>query len=245
VIGSRRPIVLCYHGVSDRWPDALAIGAPTIARQLRSLRARGFRPATAEQTLSEGRLLHVTFDDGYRSVLGVLPTLERLRIPATLFICTGVADDGARLVLPELTPRARGHEEELSTMDWSTLRELAQRGFEIGSHTVTHPDLRQLSSPDLDRELRVSRQQIAEQIGRDCKFLAYPYGFHDARVRAAARAAGYTAAFALRDGHRDDAYAQPRTDVYRRDGVVGVTLKTSPLRIPATLALRRFGSGKN
>jgi hypothetical protein len=61
-------------------------------------------------------------------------------------------------------------------------------------------------------------------LGRPCPELAYPYGEHDERVRAAARAAGYERAYGLRErGH--DAYALRRVDLYRRHAPFGALLR--------------------
>ena len=85
-------------------------------------------------------------------------------------------------------------------MDWDELRSLADDGIEIGSHTVSHPHLTRLDDATLRLELVDSRERVEDEIGRPCRFLAYPFGEEDGRVRRAARDAGYEAAFALRTG---------------------------------------------
>ena len=224
-----RPLVLCYHAVSDSWPHPLAVGPLALECQVRGLLARGFRGATAAETLAgRRRLLHVTFDDAYTSVARALPALERLDVPATVFACASHADEGRPLDVPELAADAAAYPAELATMNWSELRDLADRGIEIGSHTLTHPHLTRLSTEELDGELRESREQIEDELGRPCRFLAYPYGDEDARVHEAARRAGYEAAFALPGTASPlNVHALPRVGVYRRDGPLRVTLKTA------------------
>jgi peptidoglycan/xylan/chitin deacetylase (PgdA/CDA1 family) len=238
-----RPIVLCYHAVTDSWPDPLAVGAETIERQVNSLLLRGYRPAAAAQALeAANRVVHVTFDDAYRTVERALPRLERLGVPATVFVCTAFADGGRPFALPRMLERAKGHEHELATMDWDALRRLARRGHEVGSHGVSHVDLTQLSETELERELRESKEHIESELRRPCRFIAYPYGADDARVHAAAREAGYVAGFTLAATPGPlDRYAIPRVDIYRRDGVVGATLKTSAARKPAAALARIVG----
>jgi peptidoglycan/xylan/chitin deacetylase (PgdA/CDA1 family) len=222
-------LVLCYHALSDDWPDPLAIRPAAFERQLRALRRRGYRPAPLDEILQAGgRRFHVTFDDAFTSVLHALPILESLRVPATIFVCSGFADDGRPLLVPELVDRASAFEDELATMDWDLLRDVAERGVEIGSHTVSHAHLTRLSDPELESELRESRERLEANLGRRCRYLAYPYGEEDSRVRKAARAAGYEAGFSLRpDDEPVDVYGVPRLDVYRRDGVVRFALKVS------------------
>jgi peptidoglycan/xylan/chitin deacetylase (PgdA/CDA1 family) len=207
-----RPLVLCYHAVSPTWEHRLAIQPDLLLRQIRALSR--FRP------------VHATFDDAFRSAPSIFPALELLGVPIQIFVCTSYARTGAPLTLPEL---AGDDPEQLATMDWDELLEHAQRGVAIGSHAVSHPHLTRLSTDELRRELNESKEEIEDRLGRPCEDLAYPYGEHDARVRAAARAAGYRRAYALR-GSRSDPYAAPRVDLYRRHTVPRTILRVAASR---------------
>ncbi len=85
-------------------------------------------------------------------------------------------------------------------MSWNDVRGLSAAGFELGSHTMTHPILSNISSEDLEWELRESRAAIELQTGVRCKALAYPNGrtrdIADT-VLAAATDAGYELAFTV------------------------------------------------
>jgi peptidoglycan/xylan/chitin deacetylase (PgdA/CDA1 family) len=196
-----KPLVLCYHAVSPSWEHRLAIQPDLLLRQVRAL--------------SRFRQVRVTFDDAFRSAATVFPDLQRLGVPVQIFVCTRYALVGAPLTIPEL---AGDDPEQLATMNWDELREHAARGIAIGSHAVSHPHLTTLSEDELRRELNESKEEIEDRLGRPCQDLAYPYGEHDGRVRASARAAGYGRAYALRSS-RTDAYAAPRLDLYRRHTV--------------------------
>ena len=224
-----RALVLCYHAISDSWLHSLAVGPIMLARQVNWLLRRGYRPATGTDVLSgKSRLLHVTFDDAYRSVATAIPVLERLGVYSTVFACPAYADEGRPLDVAELAAEAAAHPDELATMDWGELRRLAERGVEIGSHTLLHAHLTRLSDYELNRELRESRARVEAELGKPCRFLAYPYGEEDARVRAAARKAGYDAAFALRAPRAPaDHFAVPRIGVYRRDARFRFAAKSS------------------
>jgi peptidoglycan/xylan/chitin deacetylase (PgdA/CDA1 family) len=239
-----RPLVLCYHAVSDGWSHQLSVQRSAFARQLRALLRRRFRGATAQAVVAgRGRLLHVTFDDAYKSVASALPILEDAGVPATVFVSTGFAEDGAPLAVPELEAEAVKHPDHMSTLNWSELRSLAERGVEVGSHTVSHAHLTRMSDADLKRELRTSRSRCEDELARPCRFLAYPYGEHDARVQAAAREAGYEAAFALRRGAaHGNPFAIPRVDVYRKDSLFRAMAKTSAAGDAASALRSRFVS---
>jgi peptidoglycan/xylan/chitin deacetylase (PgdA/CDA1 family) len=220
-------IVLCYHAVSREWDDPLAIAPEQLERQVAA--ALRWHP----------RRVHVTFDDGFRSVLGALPVLERLGVPATVFVCTDFV--GRILDLPPLESIAAQHRDELTTLSWDELREAAERGLEVGSHTRRHFDLRGLSDEALRDELAGSREEIEACLGRPCRRLAYPFGQSDARVQVAAERAGYDAAFGLVGAGRiGGRFGIPRIDPSRRDGPLLIGFKSSRLWPVVLPPLRRL-----
>lgn len=223
-----RPLVLCYHAASDGWEHSLSVSPADFERQLGTLLS-WYRPVAADVLFDAGRrALHVTFDDAFRSIGTVLPTLQRLRVPATVFACSGYADEGRPLDVPELADEASARPTELATLRWDELRALADDGVEIGSHTVSHPHLPRLDDGELWRELSESRERIADELGRACRFLAYPFGDEDARVRAAARDAGYEAAFSLPGATTPaDPFAVPRLGIWRRDRLLRTLAKVA------------------
>lgn len=90
-------------------------------------------------------------------------------------------------------------------------------GVTLAAHSWSHPNLVRCDATDMHPELERTLPWLADRFGgRTRKWLAYPYGLSDGRVREAARAAGYEAAFAVSGGwHRKDGdrYAIPRLNV--------------------------------
>ncbi len=126
----------------------------------------------------------ITFDDGYGDVLGKASlVLVRLHLPATAYIITSRVSAG-----------------DPSFLTWGELEALQRRGFEIGSHTVTHRDLRSLGDAQAHGELASSRRTLEEHLGHPVQWLAYPAGREDGRIVALARAAGYVLAVTTRPG---------------------------------------------
>ena len=124
-------MVLCYHRVSTAEPHRLAVSSHAIESHLRLL-LRRYEPGTAADVVEgRARVVHVTFDDAYRSIEAALPTLERLRVPATVFVCTGFADDGRPPRIAELRDDVDAAPAEWATLRWDELRELSERGVEI------------------------------------------------------------------------------------------------------------------
>lgn len=157
---------------------------------------RGYRGATFTEALTApptGRTLVVTFDDAPRSISNLaMPIMAKLGLPGTVFVPTSYPDNGRPMAWPGQEQWVgTEHEHELACMSWNELRGLADRGWEIGSHTRSHPRLTTLVDGPLQDELRGSREDCQEGLGRACRSLAYPYSDFDARVVRAAREAGY------------------------------------------------------
>ena len=111
------------------------------------------------------------------------------------------------------------HEHELRCMTWAELRGLADGGWEVGSHTRSHPRLPELDDGALDDELAGSRAVCEQNMGRPCTSLAYPYGAVDERVVEAAGRAGYDHALTLpRAIHAPRPLYWPRVGIYQVDG---------------------------
>lgn len=234
-------IVLCYHALSPTWTADLSTTPERFERQISLLCARGYRPITFTEAACSrpaGRTVAITFDDAYLSVLALArPILDNFAAPATVFVPTDYIGDDEPLRWPGIDRWHGGADErELRPMSWSQLQTLAQDGWEIGSHTGSHPHLTQLDDRALADELARSKAMCEAHVGASCTSLAYPYGDVDARVVAATAKAGYRAAAALpsRLDSRDP-LCWPRVGVYRVDDDLRFRLKLSP----AMLYLRR------
>jgi peptidoglycan/xylan/chitin deacetylase (PgdA/CDA1 family) len=231
----RDVLVLCYHALSDRWPADLSTAPDRFEAQLELLLGRGYRPVTFEQAVAEpagARILAVTFDDAYRSVLErARPIMDRLGVPGTVFVPTDWAGRPEPMAWDGIDQWLGGpHEQELLCLGWEELRELADTGWEVGSHTRSHPRLTTLDDDGLSRELEESRAACQDGVGRPCRSIAYPYGDVDARVIAATRAAGYYLGASLPKRLGSTSRLDwPRVGVYHRDGLGRFKLKVSPL----------------
>jgi peptidoglycan/xylan/chitin deacetylase (PgdA/CDA1 family) len=216
-------LVLCYHAVSEDWAADLSIPPDELERQLTGLVRRGWRGATFDEAVAAApgpRTLAVTFDDGYRSVLELaMPILSALGLPATVFVPTDHVGSEDPMAWPGIDQWLGGpHEQELIPLSWEELGGMAEAGWEIGSHTLSHPRLTGLDDARLRDELRASKAECERMTGRPCRTLAYPYGDADARVVDAARDAGYAAAAALaRSMRMTSRLAFPRVGVYHPD----------------------------
>lgn len=189
---ARSPLVLAYHGVGDTAngddPRRLIVSPDHLEEHVGLLRRLGYRFVTAGDLArgAKGRTATLTFDDGWESGLTVAaPLLRRLGVGATFYVCPAL--------LGGQHPDVPGPGGRL--LDEQGVRELCSAGMELGAHSMSHPDLRTLDDGALEYELRESRREVERLSGAPCVTFAYPYGFSDARVVAAAGRAGYALAF--------------------------------------------------
>ncbi len=226
-------LVLCYHAVSSSWEAPLSVTPEQLERQLGSLVRRGYRGATftnASHRPAGARTLAVTFDDAYRSVLELaVPVLERLGLPGTVFVPTDFIGSAKPMAWPGIDRWLGGpHEHELEPLDWQQLQTLAGAGWEIGSHTLSHPKLTKLADDRLAEELGESKTACEEALSTTCTSVAYPYGDVDGRVVHAAAKAGYSAGAALpTQWHMARALEWPRVGIYHSDAAWRSRLKCS------------------
>lgn len=229
-------LVLGYHAVSRDWPSDISVTPDALEQQLTDLVRRGYRGARFHEATTApptSKTVVVTFDDAYRSVLELaLPILDRLGLPGTVFVPTRFASGRMAASWPGVDVHLQGpHEHELAVMSWEELGSLATLGWEIGSHTRSHPLLTRLDDEHLIEELAGSRADCEHGLGARCHSVAYPYGDTDARVMAATRAAGYTSAAGLPRFHRLHRPAVldwPRIGIFHEDGAARFRLKVSP-----------------
>ncbi len=216
-------LILCYHAVSPTWSADIAVTPEAFERQIRSLRRAGWRFTGFTEALRlshERKTVAVTFDDAFLSVkTHAMPLLGSLGVPATVFVPSDYISRGAPLAWEGLDRwQASPDAHELTPMSWDDLGELAEAGWEIGSHTRTHPHLTAVDSETLITELGHSREECAQRLGRPITSLAYPYGDVDDRVVAGARQAGYAAAAALEwPSSKSSSLRYPRVGIYQGD----------------------------
>jgi peptidoglycan/xylan/chitin deacetylase (PgdA/CDA1 family) len=193
-LGSPAVRVLTYHKVGEATRDPFCVARSDFDEQMAALAESG-RAVCLDQlqgflagreSLPAAACL-VTIDDGLESTMTeAWPVLQRYKVPAIAFVSTSLVGR----TLDGVTERYLG---------WSELREMAASGLlEVGSHAHTHRSLGLMPLSEAVEEAKRSRQLLQDELGREARSFAYPFGtqtdFNDETDRAL-EAAGYSVAF--------------------------------------------------
>ena len=240
------PILMYHHVVPSVEVGSFspfAVSQKLFLCQMDWLNNAGFQTITFEQLFAlrdqdargakNSKLVIITFDDCSTNLLDqAVPELMRRGMTATFFAVAGKpggindwdADNGAP---------------KIPLMSRNDLKSLSDNGFEIGSHGLSHPNLRRCLPDQIRHELKNSKEILEDIIGRSIHFLAYPYGKYPVGYANYCREAGYAAAVSIFSNARtvtDDPYCMRRVLVHEGDHGVRFRFKLSALY----LMLRRY-----
>lgn len=110
--------------------------------------------------------INCAWGDG--DILSILDTLDQHQVKATFFLVGSWCDAHPKSV-----------------------KLIAQRGHEIGSHSDTHPDMPSLSEEQMIQEITESSRKIAQLTGSEPKLFRCPSGSYDNRTIQVIRQQGY------------------------------------------------------
>jgi peptidoglycan/xylan/chitin deacetylase (PgdA/CDA1 family) len=234
-IRGRRSAILLYHGVGPTStridPGFLRVRPEAFRAQLRLLLEAGFEIVTVGEFAERSRgcapppgIIALSFDDGMddnHSV--VLPLLREHGLRSTVYVTTGLIGKPNPWMAPESGARM---------MTVHELRELAAAGFEIGAHTVSHPDLSRLGFDECLHEMRESREELERTLGIEVRTFAYPSCHYGPAAVEAARAAGFTAAVTCQGRGSWKHYELRRSLVSGKDGTASFLVKLTGLYEP-------------
>jgi peptidoglycan/xylan/chitin deacetylase (PgdA/CDA1 family) len=202
-------VILLYHRVGAGTRE-IDLDAGAFERQMAQLAAAG-TVRTLDEALADGSGgVVVSIDDGYADFNDqVLPRLVRYKIPAILYLATGLVAEG-----PERTSAPEAP-------SWAGLREAVSTGLvDVGSHTHTHADLSKVTESEAEAEMRRSKDLIQDRLGVVCRHFAYPWSTTSPEADRAARRLFDTAALLWRTNRRGsiDLFRLGRIPVLRSDG---------------------------
>jgi peptidoglycan/xylan/chitin deacetylase (PgdA/CDA1 family) len=196
-------VVLCYHRFEEKGGREMVSTPAEFEAQLQAFKDNDISVISMEDFLAWRRgeksipkkSVVITLDDGWNTGYAVAwPILKKFNYPFTMFIYSDYVKGG---------PKAGG-----GSITWEQLAEMRDAGVDIGSHTVSHTDLRAKKGKTdeqyrawLKTEIAGSKQILEDKLGIQVKTIAYPYGNQNEIVREVVKEAGYEGGFTVYGQH--------------------------------------------
>lgn len=100
-------------------------------------------------------------------------------------------------------------------MDWDQIRDLASHGFEIGSHTLSHTPLTDLSDERAVFEIKESKNFLEKKIAKCVYGFCYPRGRYSENLFEYVKRSGYS--YAVTTNFGSNYTHKNQYDLYRRN----------------------------
>jgi peptidoglycan/xylan/chitin deacetylase (PgdA/CDA1 family) len=188
--GMDNGVILMYHHVSEKTPGVTTVSPKLFAQHMQyvSEHHRVLPLQTLVSALQEAqglpdKALALTFDDGYENIFkNAHPILYQYNLPYTVFI----------------NPSLIGV--QANQLNWQQVKLMAQQGATFANHGNTHKhmlarDEHESEHAWLERvmaDIELAEQQIERQLGYSLRYIAYPYGEFELRLKNHLSARGYT-----------------------------------------------------
>ena len=189
--------VLMYHRIveddgtaSKHWTY---VSAAQLRKHLSLLNRWGYMPITFRDYLlyEKGKInlpkkpVIITFDDGFEEIRKLaFPILKEYGWNAVLFVL------GNRNVREDIWNTDKDYM-QARLLDVDQLREMADGGFEIGSHSMTHANLPTIPHDKAVYEIQKSREVLQSLTQSPIKSFSYPFGAVNGTIKELVREAGY------------------------------------------------------
>ena len=183
--------ILLYHHISSTMPRSTSLSAQEFEGHLEYLKQNDYTVvdlASAITAVQQGtelpeKAIVITFDDAWRNIYEQgLPLLRKYDYPFTVFVNTDPVDQNNR-----------------HAMTWDMLRDLKKQGVTLANHTRDHDYLvrkpmynDQWLAATLDN-INYAQQRLTDELGPVPKWLAYPFGEYNNRLKHALKDQGYIA----------------------------------------------------
>lgn len=214
-----RTAAFLFHSVSEKpLAEQSHITTHTFKLLLSYIQKQKYYTLTAydmaflpeDKSDTSGKYISLIFDDGFENFYtNAFPLLEQFDIKVSIFIVTSSTDSYSTWDIYK--PQKQLSKKQICT--------ISKTGHEIGSHTLSHPDLVLLSDKEINHELSESKKIIEDITGTPVKSLSFPFGSWNMRVWNIAKECNYEAAVVYRKHSLAKSPLIPAIGVYGFDSI--------------------------
>ena len=201
--GYHAPVLMYHHINYDQTYSRLQVSPESFEQQMKFLKEKHFQVVDLEvlfDILLSGKkppskMIALTFDDGYEDNYHyAYPILKKYNFPATLFLIAKSIGEKNYLTLPQI-------------------QEMESHQIRFGNHTLTHPNLTEISLDQAQQEILGGRTLLKQWVKNPASIFCYPVGGSNLDVQSEVKKAGYRAALST-SSNGIDTLANPYA--YRR-----------------------------
>ena len=223
---------LLYHDISRETAEKTF---PWLAKRYNIIGLNDFINAckTRNGQALPKKALVITFDDGHAGNYKLLPIVQRLNLPVTIFLCAGIINtkrhywftythpDVSKSKLKRVSNQERlkilrsigfSPDREFQTAQAMTKEQILEikNAIDLQAHTMSHPCLPRCTGEEAQEEIFTSKQILEKEYGLNINSIAYPNGDYSDRDIALAKEAGYECGVTV-----DFGYNTLDTDLFR------------------------------
>ena len=185
--------ILMYHHIQDVSNFAnvveggLYVSPAELREEMEYLSKLGYKTAILSELFDDlpDKRVVITFDDGYKDVIdNALPILKENGYRAVVFVITDKINQPGYL-------------------DWGNLERLKNEGWEIGSHSLTHPDFKILSDELAKKQIFESKKILEDKLKIKVEYFCYPAGRYRETTIDLLKEAGYLGAVTIELGAKN------------------------------------------
>lgn len=231
VVQGQRANILLFHNISTETAEQ---SFSYLSNKYRLISLRRFLEIKNDPSATFPRKTAVvTFDDGYKQNLGLMPVFKKYGIEPAIFLCPSMIgthrhfwfeENNSNFTLNELKKMANDKKLEILRQGGFSIekeyevsqvlnREDIRKMYDttdFQSHTNTHPCLPQCPADTAREEIAQSKQTLEKEFQLDIYALAYPNGDYSERDIRFAKEAGYQCALTV-----DYGFNSKQTDPFR------------------------------
>jgi peptidoglycan/xylan/chitin deacetylase (PgdA/CDA1 family)/glycosyltransferase involved in cell wall biosynthesis len=232
--------ILMYHKIPTeplQTKHRIFVTADNFEKHLHYFQSNGFTPITFQDYLAfangERELRHfpakpliLTFDDGYTdNYTNLLPLMQRYGYRGVIYL---LGDAQVRYNFWDVDTDPT--EPRCDIMSREQKQAFVAAGWEIGAHTLSHPNLTAVPSEQAAHEIIASKQQLEHDLSTSIVSFAYPYGGNSEQVKKLVQDAGFAFGVATDTGGmhlEDDRFQVFRINMFPEETTSSLFKKTA------------------
>lgn len=231
--------ILNYHSIDSHIKDKsfsyASVSLKVFSAQMKFLVDNNFNVIDLDDFLEikknkrqiPPKTIILTFDDGYaNNYINAFPIISKYSFKAVISVITEYIDKN--IPFPWLNQSLLEEEDDKKLklpLSMKQLKTMNDHGLSIASHTRSHRSLSRLDKRDVMMEIRESKKNLEDSLGKKVKYFTYPYGSwgdYDKEDKRIVESAGYEAALSTKVGANNiesDIYELRRIPIYNIDGL--------------------------